>query len=77
VERINQKIDKLKARVERFGDEVEDQGTIKNLENRVVQLKCLEKPEEIRKDAKIVEDSLYLYGTDFMSTHNIKEYMGF
>lgn len=78
VDRIMQKIEKLKARAERFGDEVEDSSNnaIKHLENRVGQLRSLEKPEEIRKNAAIIEDSLYLYGTDFMSTENIKEYMG-
>ena len=72
------KIDKLKARAERFGEDVEDQSnsTIKNLENRVCSLRSMEKPEEIRRTAKIVEDSLYMYGTDFMSTFDIKDYMG-
>jgi hypothetical protein len=45
-----QKIDKLKARAERFADEEaenEPNPTIKNLENRVSQLRSFEKPEEI------------------------------
>lgn len=50
--------------------------TITNLENKVNQLKSFEKPEEIKRTAVITEDSLYLYGTDFMSTGDIKDYMG-
>ena len=50
--------------------------TITNLEKKVNQLKSFEKPEEIKRTAVITEDSLYLYGTDFMSTGDIKDYMG-
>lgn len=74
-----QKIDKLKARAERFADEeadIEPNPHIKNLESRVNQLRSYEKPVEIQRTATISEDSLYLYGTDFMSTEDIKDYMG-
>ena len=72
------KIDKLKARAERFADEDEvmPSTTITNLENKVSQLRSFEKPEEIKRSAVITEDSLYLFGTDFMSTGDIKDYMG-
>lgn len=50
--------------------------TITNLEDKVNQLKSFEKPEEIKRTAVITEDSLYLYGTDFMSTGDLKDYMG-
>lgn len=79
VDRIMQKIDKLKARAERFADEeadVQPNPHLKNLESRVSQLRSFEKPEEIQRSATISEDSLYLYGTDFMSTDDIKDYMG-
>ena len=39
-------------------------------------LRNVDKPEEIRTSAKIIEDSLYLYGTDFMSTNDLQFYMG-
>lgn len=39
-------------------------------------MKACEKPVEIQSDAQIIEDSLYLYGTDFMSTHDIRNYVG-
>ena len=49
---------------------------IKKLNKRITSLKAYEKPVEIKQDAKIIEDSLYLYGTDFMSTNDIKSYIG-
>ena len=39
-------------------------------------MKAFEKPAEINPDAVIKEDALYLYGTDYMSTRDIKEYLG-
>ena len=57
---------------------VEEQSTqrIHDLEGHIDRLKNMDKPEEIREGAKIIENSLYLYGTDFMSTSNIKMYIG-
>ena len=49
---------------------------IKKLNKRITSLKAYEKPVQISSDAKIIEDSLYLYGTDFMSTGDIKNYFG-
>lgn len=47
---------------------------IENLENRINKLHNVSKPEEIKTDAVIIEDMLYFYGTDFMSTREIKTY---
>ena len=49
---------------------------ITKLNKRITSLKAFEKPAEIQADAVIREDSLYLYGTDFMSTRDIKMYVG-
>jgi len=49
---------------------------ISKLNKRITSLKAYEKPAEIHPDAKINETSLYLYGTDFMSTRDIKFYLG-
>ena len=78
VDRINKQIDRIKARKQRFGDEVEkvSEIKIKKLNKRITSLKAYEKPVEISKDSKIIEDSLYLYGTDFMSTNDIRNYFG-
>lgn len=45
---------------------------IENLENRIEKLHNVAKPDEIKSDAVIIENQLYLYGTDFMSTKEIK-----
>jgi len=47
---------------------------IENLETRKNKLHNQAKPEEIKSDAVIIEDCLYLYGTDYMSTREIKEH---
>ena len=39
-------------------------------------MKAFEKPAEIHESAIIRPDTLYLYGTDFMSTKDIKLYIG-
>ena len=78
VDRINKQMDRIRARKERFGDDVEKAAEfkLKKLNKRITSLKAYEKPAEISKDSKIIEDSLYLYGTDFMSTGDIKNYFG-
>lgn len=49
---------------------------INKLNKRITSLKAFEKPAEIQADAQINDDALYLYGTDFMSTRDIKFYVG-
>lgn len=49
---------------------------ISKLNKRITSLKAFEKPAEIQADAQIKEETLYLYGTDFMSTRDIKLYVG-
>ena len=49
---------------------------INNLNKRITSLKAFEKPAEIHESAVIRPDTLYLYGTDFMSTRDIKMYIG-
>lgn len=50
------------------------QKKIHRLEKKITSFRAFEKPEEIREGAEIVNDKLYLYGTDFMSHVDIKEY---
>jgi len=78
VDKIQEQIERIKRRQERFGADVEAVSTskISKLNKRITSLKAFEKPAEIQADAKIVENSLYLYGTDFMSTRDIKFYLG-
>ena len=78
VKKINQQIERIKQRKERFGEEVEkvSMQKIKKLNKRITSLKAYEKPSEIKQDAEIIEDSLYMYGTDFMSTADIRNYFG-
>ena len=78
VDKIQQQIDRIKKRQERFGEDVEDvsKSKINQLNRRITSLKAFEKPAEISASAVIREDSLYLYGTDYMSTRDIKEYLG-
>ena len=45
---------------------------IENLEKRIEKLHNVSKPDEIKSDAVIIENQLYLYGTDFMSTEEIR-----
>ena len=49
---------------------------INKLNKRITSLKAYEKPAEIHESAIIKPDTLYLYGTDFMSTRDIKLYIG-
>ena len=51
---------------------VEAETRIENLENRINKLHNVSKPDEIKSEAIIIEDKLYLYGTDFMSTKEIR-----
>ena len=48
---------------------------IQQLEQRITKIHNVAKPEEIKATAVIKEDTLYLYGTDFMSTDEINLYM--
>lgn len=75
VDKISSQIDLIKARKERFG---EDESCVKvadtkinRLNKRITSFKSFEKPVEIKQDAKIIPDSLYLYGVDWMSNKDI------
>ncbi len=48
---------------------------LQQLEQRITKIHNVAKPEEIKSTAVIIEDMLYLYGTDFMSTDEINLYM--
>jgi hypothetical protein len=48
---------------------------IQKLEGRIEKLHNMAKPEEIKETAVIIPDSLYLYGTDYMSNKDIKYYL--
>ena len=49
---------------------------INKLNRRITSLKAFEKPAEIHESAQIKDDTLYLYGTDYMSTQDIRIYFG-
>ena len=49
---------------------------ISKLNKRITSLKAYERPAEIHESAEIRPATLYLYGTDFMSTRDIKLYIG-
>jgi hypothetical protein len=76
VERLEQNIARIKHRQQKFCEEpmAEAVTRLENLENRITKLHNVSKPDEIKSDAVIIEDKLYLYGTDFMSTKEIKEH---
>ena len=78
VNMIKTQIDRIKARYERFGDDVAkiSENKISKLNKKITSLRAFEKPAEIKSGAKIFEDTLYLYGTDYMSTKDIKSYVG-
>ena len=77
VERIAENISKIKMRQRKFAEQPmpEAETKIQQLEQRITKIHYVEKPEEIKSSAIIKEDTLYLYGTDFMSTDEIKLYM--
>lgn len=74
VERLEENISKIKHRQQKFCEEpmVEAVSKIVNLEKRIEKLHNVSKPDEIKSDAVIIENQLYLYGTDFMSTEEIR-----
>lgn len=78
VGKIQEQIDRIKRRQERFGEDVEQvsKTKINKLNRRITSLKAFEKPAEIQADAQIRDEALYLYGTDYMSTRDIKFYVG-
>lgn len=78
VDKIKEQIERIKRRQERFGEDVEEisKSKINKLNKRITSLKAFEKPAEITENAIIREETLYLYGTDFMSTRDIKFYIG-
>ena len=49
---------------------------INQLNKRITSLKAFKKPAEIKAGAEIIPDSLYLYGVDWMSNKDIKNYIG-
>ena len=78
VDKIQTQIDRIKARQERFGEEVTEiaSSKINQLNKRITSLKAFEKPVGITEGAQILSDTVYLYGTDFMSNKDINQYIG-
>ncbi len=76
VDRLNENIQKIKMRQQKFASEVPEEAEtrIENLEKRIDKLHNVSKPEEIKASAVIIENMLYFYGTDYMSTKEIKDY---
>lgn len=77
IDRITENISKIKHRQQKFAEEPmpEADTTIQQLEQRITKIHNFAKPEEIKSTAVIIEDTLYLYGTDYMSTDEINLYM--
>ena len=89
VDQLQADIEKIKSRQQRFEKGVEEVKEeedkekqeptkeslveIKRLERRIGQLENKEQPMDIDTDATVSETKLYLYGTDFMSTTDIKD----
>ena len=74
---LNQNIEKIKHRQQKFsdiGEHPDAEKRIEKLENRITRLYNSAKPEQIQESAQIYEDTLYLYGTDYMSNSDIKDY---
>ena len=78
VDKIQTQIERIKARQERFGEEVDQVASskINQLNKRITSLKAFEKPVGIAEGANILSDTVYLYGTDYMSNKDIKAYIG-
>jgi uncharacterized protein (DUF1330 family) len=74
---IKDKIEKMKGRFERFGDELIRKGQkreVIKLEKRLEWTEHKAPPLPILKDSVMLSDSLYLYGVDFMSTKDVENY---
>lgn len=74
---LKDKIDRMKGRFERFGDEVVRRGQkreVHKLQKRLEWTEHKAPPLPILKDSVILEDSIYLYGVDFMSTKDVENY---
>lgn len=78
IKECQEEIERIRRRHARFEEEItnEGKGKIKRLEAKIRHLRLSDKPEEIKDGAEIIEDSLYLYGTDYMSTQDIQTYFG-
>lgn len=64
----------MQSRQEKFGEVTEEaQGLLVKLEKKLEEQR-LSAPKQIEEDANIIEDSLYLYGIDFMSTEDVNKY---
>jgi hypothetical protein len=76
VGKLNENIQRIRMRQQKFAAEAppEAEMRIENLEKRIDKLHNVSKPEEIKASAVIIEDMLYFYGTDYMSTQEIKDY---
>jgi hypothetical protein len=76
-DKISCHISKIKMRQEKFAEEapIEANDKIAELEQRITKLHNVSKPEEIKSEAIIKLDCLYLYGTDYMSTEEIALYL--
>ena len=68
----------MKSRIARFGGEDVDNKVhfkeLKHLENKLKWTEHKAPPVPILKGSNILQDSLYLYGVDYMSTSDVKTY---
>ena len=74
---LKEKIDRMKGRFERFGEETTQRCQNKEvyrLQKRLEWTEHKAPPLPILKDSQILDDSIYLYGVDFMSTKDVENY---
>ena len=74
---LKDKIERMKGRFERFGEEVIRKGQKREcyrLEKRLEWTEHKAPPVPIQVGSEILQDSLYLYGVDFMSTKDVENY---
>ena len=76
VSAIEKEILKLQERQSKFGNEVTDEAKkmLHRLTKKLEFLKHKEPPRRIQLEEEMSMDTLYLYGVDYMSTKEVKEY---
>lgn len=73
---LEAELQKIKDRMQKFG--MEPTGEVKKnmqkLERQIAWKTNKDQPKEIQQGSQVIETSLYLYGTDFMSTGDVNKY---
>ena len=75
VEELESEIKKIQERQEKYGTQTEESLIImERLQRRLDFARHKEAPKPILKGSTLLEDTIYLYGVDYMSTSDIKGY---